>query len=73
MKISNVFFRKMSEQEVEGTEKALPLSFYFLITVLFIHSVYEFIKTSKVSDSLYIMLAGLGVFFLASYLMGRRS
>lgn len=73
MKISNVFFRKMSEQEVEGTEKALPLSFYFLITVLFIHSVYEFIKTSKASDSLYIMLAGLGVFFLASYLMGRRS
>lgn len=73
MKISNVFFRKMSEQEVEGTEKALPLSFYFLITVLFIHSVYEFIKTSKVSDSLYIMLAGLGVFFSASYLMGRRS
>ena len=73
MKISNVFFRKMTEQEVEGTDKALPLSFYFLITVLFIHSVYEFIKTSKVSDSVYIMLAGLGVFFLASYLMGRRS
>lgn len=73
MKISNVFFRKMTEQEVEGTEKAFPLSFYFLVTVLFIHSIYEFIRTSKVSDSLYIMLAGLVVFFLASYLMGRKS
>lgn len=72
MKTSNLFFRKMTEQEVEGTDKAFPFSFYFLITVLFIHSIYEFIRTSKVSDSLYIMLAGLGVFFLASYLMGRR-
>ena len=73
MKISNLFFRKMSEQEIEGTAKALPFSFYFLVTVLFIHSIYEFIKTSKVSDSLYIMVAGLGVFFLASFVMGRRS
>lgn len=73
MKISNVFFRKMTDQEVEGTKKALPISYYFLICMLFLHSIYEYIKTSNVSDSLYIMLAGLGVFFLASYLMGRRS
>lgn len=73
MKISNVFFRKMTEQEVEGTEKALPLSFYFLLSALFFHSIFEFIKTFKVSDSLYIMVAGIGVFFLASFVMGRKS
>lgn len=73
MKISNVFFRKMTDQEVEGTEKALPISFYFLLSVLFFHSIYEFIKTSMINPSFYILLAGLGVFFLASFVMGRRT
>lgn len=62
-----MLFKRMSGMEKKSVNVSSKLTISFYMIALTIHAIYSFIKTSELSFSFYLLVAGLILFYGSEY------